>query len=167
MGKFDTKNYVEMQKYTRYLRNWADEHDSAEFHGMTPVAFDEWRSLKEQGFQPEEDYVVIGSFSGGLSMGINTDDIIRMPHLHISKNNENIACVGLPEPVYLQHDDEEGKLDDDDKEQLIELLNMTIDYSKFREANITIWDYACLTWNYNNETQMPEDAEMPDYEKLQ
>ena len=166
MVEFDAKKYAEMQKYTRYIRNWANEHDCTKFYGMSPASFDEWRLLKEQGFQPEEDYVVIGEFNANISMGVNTDDFVKMPHLHISKNNKSIACVGLTEPVYLPHDDECGKLDDDEKEQLTELLNMVVDYPKFREAGITIWDYACLTWNYNNETQIPQGAVMPNYESL-
>jgi len=166
MTEFDAKKYTEMQKYTRYLRNWADEHDGTEFHGMSPAGFVEWRLLKEQGFQPEEDYVLIGQFNPGLGMGVNTDDFVKMPHLHISKNNNDIACVGLVEPIYLPHSDDERELDGDEKEQLTELLNTTVDYPKFREAGITLWDYACLTWNYNNEAQIPEETEMPDYGKL-
>jgi hypothetical protein len=161
--------YAEMQKYTRYLRKWAESNDSSDSYGQSPATFQEWQSLKEQGFQPEEDYVVIGGFMGGCfaSIGVNNDDVIRTPHLHVVGNDEkDIACVGLLEAVYIPHDDEAGELDDEQKAGLLELFRSVVGYRKFREAGITHWDYACLTWNYNNETQISEDTTMPDYEGL-
>ena len=164
MKEFDATKYGEMQKYTRYLRKWADEHDGSEFYGMSPAGFEEWLTMKAHGFQPEEDYIVIGGFSAYPLIGINTDDIIKIPHIHImDRNKQDIACVGLEEPAYLQHEGEDGELDNDKKTGLEEFLSMVVDYPKFREAGITLWDYACLTWNYNNEAQIPEKAKMPDY----
>jgi hypothetical protein len=160
------KKYVVMEKYTRYLRNWAEDNDSAKSYGASPATFDEWQLLKEQGFQPEEDYVVIGGF-GGTSLGVNNDDIVRIPHFHVvDEDGKDVACIALTKAIYIPHDDEEGKLDDDGKVDLMELLNSVIDYPKFRKAGITHWDFACLTWNFNNEQKIRGNAKMPDYKKL-
>jgi hypothetical protein len=169
MKNDNINKHIEMQKYTRYLRIWAQANDTSAAYGTSPASFAEWQQLKEQGFQPEEDYVVIGEWhgTGFASVGVNNDDFIKTPHLHVvGHDGKDLACVGLAKAVYVPHGGEEGELEYAVKADLMALLNSYIDYPKFKSAKVTHWDFACLTWNYNNEKQISGKAKMPDYNKL-
>jgi hypothetical protein len=169
MKNDNINKYTEMQKYTRYLRNWAQANDTSAAYGTSPASFAEWQQLKEQGFQPEEDYVVIGEWHGTsfASVGVNNGDLIKTPHFHVvGHDGKDLACVGLAKAIYVPHCEETGELEYAVKADLMALLHSVVDCPKFCEAGITHWDFARLTWNYNNKTQIPKRAKMPRYSGL-
>ena len=125
--------------------------------------------MAEEGLIGEHaSMAIVGTFETGFSLYVHNNDNGDRPHFHMRKNDINV-CIELERPEYFRQGDahESGVLDEEEKQDLIELFQTVVDIEKFKKAGITVWDMMCITWNWNNpDNEVSDDLEMPDYSKL-
>lgn len=107
----------------------------------------------------------IGSFSGYKVCIYGGEGPI--PHLHFKDSERKISgCIRLDRPEYFIHNNHRSKLNSKEKTKFIQWINSNeTPFKKFAE-NLTVYQYAVILWNENNENYKMEEIPIPDYSQL-
>jgi len=132
--------------------------------------------------EDEDDEIFNGCLIGsgtispiGGDLYVDTDDSGEIPHFHIRNFRFGtgnyygfLTGIEFQKPAYFHQQRPTDVLDDEERQALSEFFSTVVeDRRRFREAGITVWDMACIMWNWNNpDNPLPDDLEIPDYTKL-
>lgn len=105
-----------------------------------------------------------------MEIYVNTDDGGNIPHFHIRDRKDwdkFHTCILITKPWYFLHEGKEDMLNSHQRKELDKFMKSKVSIARYADNFENNWKLICFLWDINNSgVQIPEDATMPDYIKL-